>query len=101
MALREECREQIYPSLTPMAMTLSPGHPLPHLPHLTLALAVVQRDPATHRLHLGELELPSDSPRFIPVPGSDGDFVTLEEIVKSNIDLVYPAAVSKAYMSSG
>lgn len=90
VALREECREQIYPSLTPMAMTLSPGHPLPHLPHLTLALAVVQRDPATRRLHLAELELPSDSPRFIPVPGGDGDFVTLEEIVRSNIDLVYP-----------
>ncbi|HEX2723956.1 MAG TPA: polyphosphate kinase 1 [Gemmatimonadaceae bacterium] len=90
IALRAECREQIHPSLTPMAMTLSPGHPLPHLPHLTLALAVVRRDPVTRRLHLAELELPTDSPRFIPVPGRDGDFVTLEEVVRSNIDLVYP-----------
>ena len=90
MALRAECREQIHPSLTPMAMTLSPGHPLPHLPHLTLALAVVQRDPTTRRLHLAELELPSDSPRLLPVPGRDGAFVTLEETVRSNIDLVYP-----------
>lgn len=90
MALRAECREQIHPSLTPMAMTLSPGHPLPHLPHLTLALAVVQRDPNTRRLHLAELELPSDSPRLMPVPGRDGAFVTLEETVRSNIDLVYP-----------
>jgi polyphosphate kinase len=90
IALREECREQIHPSLTPMAMTLSPGHPLPHLPHLTLALAVVERDPETRRLHLAELELPSDSPRFLPVPGRDGDLMTLEEVVRSNIDLVYP-----------
>lgn len=90
IALRAECREQIHPSLTPMAMTLSPGHPLPHLPHLTLALAVVQRNPDTRRLHLAELELPSDSPRFMPVPGRDGAFVTLEETVRSNIDLVYP-----------
>jgi polyphosphate kinase len=90
IALRAECREQIHPSLTPMAMTLSPGHPLPHLPHLTLALAVVKRDPNTRRLHLAELELPSDSPRFLPVPGRDGDFVTIEEIVRANIDLVYP-----------
>ena len=93
IALRAECREQIHPSLTPMAMTLSPGHPLPHLPHLTLALAVVQRDPETRRLHLAELELPSDSPRFIPVPGRDGSFVTLEEIVRANIDLVYPGGM--------
>ncbi|MGE5748663.1 MAG: polyphosphate kinase 1 [Gemmatimonas sp.] len=93
IALRAECREQIHPSLTPMAMTLSPGHPLPHLPHLTLALAVVQRDPETRRLHLAELELPSDSPRFIPVPGRDGSFVTLEEIVRANIDLVYPGGL--------
>ena len=90
-ALRAECREQIHPSLTPMAMTLSPGHPLPHLPHLTLALAVVMRNPETRRLHLAELELPNDSPRFIPVPGRDGDFVTIEETVRSNIDLVYPS----------
>ncbi len=90
IALRAECREQIHPSLTPMAMTLSPGHPLPHLPHLTLALAVVQRDQDTRRLHLAELELPSDSPRFMPVPGRQGAFVTLEETVRSNIDLVYP-----------
>ena len=90
IALRAECREQIHPSLTPMAMTLSPGHPLPHLPHLTLALAVIQRDQDTRRLHLAELELPSDSPRFMPVPGREGAFVTLEETVRSNIDLVYP-----------
>lgn len=90
IALRAECREQIHPSLTPMAMTLSPGHPLPHLPHLTLALAVVKRDPATRRLHLAELELPTDSPRFMPVPGRAGDYITIEEVVRSNIDLVYP-----------
>jgi polyphosphate kinase len=90
IALRAECREQIHPSLTPMAMTLSPGHPLPHLPHLTLALAVVQRNPDTRRLHLAELELPSDSPRFMPVPGREGAYVTLEETVRSNIDMVYP-----------
>jgi hypothetical protein len=91
--LRDECREQIHPALTPMAMTLSPGHPLPHLPNLTLALAVVQRDPETRRLHLAELELPSDSPRFLRVPGREGAFIALEELVKSNIDLVYPGGV--------
>jgi polyphosphate kinase len=88
--VRAECREQIYPSLTPMAVTLSPGHPLPHLPHLTLALAVVRRDPTSGRIHLAELELPPDVPRFLPVPGKPGHVVTIEEVIRSNIDLVYP-----------
>ncbi|HEX6576055.1 MAG TPA: polyphosphate kinase 1 [Gemmatimonadaceae bacterium] len=90
-ALRQSCREEIHPSLTPMAMTLSPGHPLPHLPHLSLALAVVMRNPETRRLHLAELELPSDSPRLMKVPGRDNEYITLEEVVRSNIDLVYPS----------
>ena len=88
--LRDQCHEQIHPSLTPMAMTLSPGHPLPHLPHLTLALAVVQRDPNAGRLHLAELELPPDVPRFLPVPGNAGHVITMEEVIRANIDLVYP-----------
>jgi polyphosphate kinase len=89
-ALRAECREQIYPSLTPMAVTLSPGHPLPHLPHLTLALAVVMRDPGTGRIHLAELELPPDVPRFLQAPGKSGHVITIEEVIRSNIDLLYP-----------
>lgn len=89
--LRRQCIEQIHPDLTPMAMTLSPGHPLPHLPHLTLALAVARRDPETRRLHLAELELPADTPRFFSVPGTGGHVITVEEIVRSNIDLVHPA----------
>ena len=30
--LRDTFRHEMYPALTPLAMTLSPGHPLPH-PH--------------------------------------------------------------------
>src|SRR5688500_307325 len=89
--LRRRCIEEIHPDLTPMAMTLSPGHPLPHLPHLTLALAVARRDPETRRLHLAELELPAEASRFFDVPGNPGHFITIEEIVRSNIDLVSPA----------
>jgi polyphosphate kinase len=88
--LRAQCRDQIHPALTPMAVTLSPGHPLPHLPHLTLALAVVQRDPKDGRLHIAELDLPDDAPRFMEVPGGTGSVVAIEEVVRANMDLVYP-----------
>jgi polyphosphate kinase len=89
-ALRQECKEQIRPSLTPMAMTLSPGHPIPHLPHLTLALAVVLRDSDDGRLHLAEIEIPSDAPRLLKVPDTTGTLITIEEVVRSNIDMVFP-----------
>ena len=89
-ALREECKEQIRPALTPMAMTLSPGHPIPHMPHLTLAIAVVLRDSEDNRLHLAEVEIPSDAPRLLKVPDTDGTLITIEEVVRSNIDMVFP-----------
>jgi polyphosphate kinase len=88
--LREECMEQIRPALMPMAMTLSPGHPIPHLPHLTLALAVVLRDTEDGRLHMSELEIPSDASRFLKVPGTPGTLIAIEEVIRSNIDMVFP-----------
>jgi polyphosphate kinase len=90
-ALRAEVQEQIRPALTPMAMTLSPGHPVPHLPHLTLALAVVLREGEDGRTHFAELEIPSDAPRVLSVPETSGTLITIEECIRSNIDMVFPA----------
>jgi polyphosphate kinase len=97
--LRIKCREEIHPALTPMAMTLSPGHPLPHLPSLTLSLAVVLNDSNGGRLHLTELEIPADVERFLSVPEEQGHFITIEEVLRSNMDLVYPdARIEGAYV---
>jgi polyphosphate kinase len=89
-ALRAEVLEQIRPALTPMAMTLSPGHPVPHLPHLTLALAVVLREADDGKTHFAEVEIPSDAPRVLKVPETTGTLVTIEEVIRSNIDIVFP-----------
>jgi len=97
--LRAECIDQIQPSLTPMAMTLSPGHPMPHLPHLTLALAVVIRPKANDRLHLAEVELPAGTSRFLAVPGQAFHFIQIEEVIRANLDLLYPDAfIDSAYV---
>jgi hypothetical protein len=42
--LRATMRDDLLPALTPLAMTLSPGHPFPRLRHLSLSLAVVLLD---------------------------------------------------------
>ena len=90
--LRSRCRDEIYPELTPLAMTLSPGHPLPHLPHLGLSLAVVFRRGAGSEAHLAELELPRDTQRLVPVPGRPLAVIPVEELLRANVDLLYPNA---------
>lgn len=88
--LRRRCRDEIHPGLTPLAMTLSPGHPLPHLPHLGLSLAVVFRREGSGRPHLAEFELPDDVARLLPVPGRTGDVIAIEELLRANVDLLHP-----------
>ncbi|MFL5617146.1 MAG: polyphosphate kinase 1 [Gemmatimonadaceae bacterium] len=98
-SLRARCRDEIYPELTPLAMTLSPGHPLPHLPHLGLSLAVVFRRGAGGEAHLAELELPRDTQRLIPVPGRALAVIPVEEVLRANVNLLYPnARVDGAYL---
>ena len=89
-ALNARCRDEIHPGLTPLAVTLSPGHPLPHLPHLGLLLAVVFRREPGDRPHLAELELPGDVPRLLPVPGRAGAVIAIEEVLRANLDQLHP-----------
>ncbi|MBA2687357.1 MAG: hypothetical protein H0U64_04580, partial [Gemmatimonadaceae bacterium] len=97
--LRTECEDDLKPELTPLAMTLSPGHPLPHLAHMSLSLAVVFRASTDDRPHLAQLELPCSTGRFLKVPGTRYDVIPVEEVVRGNLDMVYrDATVSEAYV---
>jgi polyphosphate kinase len=89
--LRAAVREMM-PSLTPLAMTLSPGHPFPRLRHLCLSLAVVFVDRPGSTPHFAQVELPEDTARFIPVPGASA-VIPVEELIRANIDLLYPSSV--------
>ena len=90
--LRALMRDELLPALTPMAMTLSPGHPFPRLRHLSLSLAVVLLDRPGAAPHFAQVELPHDAPRFTRVPGMNA-VIAIEELVRGNLDLLYPAAV--------
>lgn len=89
--LRQRLRDEVYPALTPLAMTLSPGHPFPRLTHLALSVAVVLPDAQGGTPHFADVELPADAPRFMPI-GHTGDVVPLEEVLRANLDLLYPEA---------
>jgi polyphosphate kinase len=84
--------KEMMPSLTPLAMTLSPGHPFPRLRHLCLSLAVVFVDRPGSTPHFAQVEIPEDTPRFIAVPGTNA-VIAIEELVRANIDLLYPSSV--------
>ena len=85
-ALREHFAQEIAPLLTPRAITVSPGHPFPTIPPLTLAFAVVLGD-GTGPLHYAYLKLPEDVPRFLEIAGG---FLPVEELVRAELGQIYP-----------
>jgi polyphosphate kinase len=91
--LRARFRDEVYPALTPLAMTLSPGHPFPRVAHLALSLALVLPDERGGTPHFADIELPRACPRFFGVTG--GGVVALEEVLRANLDLLYPEARSE------
>ncbi|HTI65859.1 MAG TPA: polyphosphate kinase 1 [Gemmatimonadaceae bacterium] len=99
-ALRDRFRDDVLPLLTPMAMTLSPGHPLPRLGHLTLSVALILRSRSGGPPRFAELELPPSLPRFfVAADGSERVVVPVEEMIRGNLDTLYPEMqVEHAYM---
>lgn len=87
--LRTRFRREFFPLLTPRAITMSPGHPFPLIPSLTLSMAVALQGEATGPLHFAYLRLPSGLPRFVELP-EGGDLVPIEEIVAANLGTLYP-----------
>jgi polyphosphate kinase len=89
--LTSRFRDEIHPLLTPFAMTLSPGHPLPRLAHLSLAIATIVRNRAGGPPRFAELELPRGAPRFYALDDEGSRvFVSLEEVVQGNLEAMYP-----------
>jgi polyphosphate kinase len=83
----ERFHREIFPLLTPRAITMSPGFPVPLLPHLTLCLAVLLADEAGP-VHFAYLRIPERLPRFLPLDGQD--LIPVEEVVRANIAAFYP-----------
>ncbi|MEO8199422.1 MAG: polyphosphate kinase 1 [Gemmatimonadota bacterium] len=79
-------REEILPLLTPRAITVSPGHPFPVIPPLTLAFTVALRE-GTGSAHYAYLKIPGEVPRFVE---AGQDFLPVEELIRAHLNLIYP-----------
>jgi len=87
--LGEQFRREIFPLLTPRAITVSPGFPVPLMPQLTVLMAIMVQDVEAGPLYFAYLRFPERVPRFLPVPGRN-DVIPLEEVVRANLALFYP-----------
>ena len=89
--LREQFRRNIFPMLTPLAM--DPSHPFPFISNLTLNLLVTQRFPNGRDLHMARIKVPVNkdvSTRLIQVEEDSYLFVTLDDVIANNLDMLFP-----------
>ncbi len=106
-ALRQYFERELFPILTPLAF--DPAHPFPHISNLSINLAVLINDPESGE-RFARVKVPHMLPRLVrvPAPAQDDDktrlglaerssnFVWLEEVVRANLDMLFPGVDIKA-----
>jgi len=106
--LQRYFRDEIFPTLTPLAF--DPGHPFPHISNLSLNLAVVVSDPE-HGERFARVKVPGVFPRLLRIPSEEraeifeglplkdvkaDNFVWVEDVIRHNLDDLFPGLEVKA-----
>lgn len=78
----------VLPTLTPL--TFDPAHPFPHISNQSLSIAVLTRDDADEagETTFSRVKVPGNRPRLVAV--GDETFVPLEEVIRHNLDALFP-----------
>ncbi len=80
--------KEVFPVLTPLALDAS--HPFPHLPNLSFSLMLELRDSENQKKR-ALVQIPNNLlNRFFKLSGKKPRFVILEDIIKSNLDTLFP-----------
>ena len=90
--LRDYFINNIFPLLTPQSV--DPAHPFPFISNLSFNLLVKLRQPNSEEFSLARVKVPVglDIPRFVRI-GKEARFVKVEEIIRNNLDLLFPDIV--------
>ena len=89
-ALSERFTDEIFPLLTPLAMSASAGRAFPRLPSLGLSLAAVLRKRGEPKAEFGYVPVPDDLLRFLYVEGTK-DLIETAEVIMANAGALFPA----------
>ena len=86
-------RDNIYPLLTPQGM--DPAHPFPFISNLSLNLLVATRHSDNDHVYLNRIKIPTGTgiPRFIPVEVGRHLYVLFEDVIASNLEMIFPGMV--------
>ncbi|MFP8952202.1 polyphosphate kinase 1 [Natrialbaceae archaeon A-arb3/5] len=85
--VRDHFESSVLPTLTPL--TFDPAHPFPFISNQSLSLAVLTREGIGAERTFSRVKIPRNQVRFVRV-GSDDRYVLLEDVVRSNLDLLFP-----------
>ncbi|UCH27748.1 MAG: polyphosphate kinase 1 [Trueperaceae bacterium] len=88
LAIEQYFHQEVFPVLTPLAVDSS--HPFPRLPNLSFSLLLEVFDPERSETKLAVIQVPSVLPRFFRLPGKSYRFVTLEDIIKTEVGALFP-----------
>jgi polyphosphate kinase len=82
-------QDRIFPVLTPLAV--DPTHPFPYISGLSLNLAVMVKNPATHEEFFARVKVPEILPRFIATAKSGSTrFLPLEDLIAIHLQELFP-----------
>ena len=82
--------DQIFPVLTPIAISLA--HPFPFIPNGGFSMVLELFSPEQGEHFNGLIPLPAQIERFIRLPGPEIRFIRLEQIVRMHLDTLFPGA---------
>jgi polyphosphate kinase len=88
--LEDHFIEQIFPSLTPLA--IDPAHPFPFIPNLGLAMVFALESEIDQSALKALVPLPQMLPRFIRLPdyGKTIRFMPIEEVIRLFLNRLFP-----------
>lgn len=84
--------KNVFPVLTPLSV--DPGHPFPFISNLSTSLGVTLKHPDRDEKFFARVKVPQVLPQWIRVPtekATDYKFVSLVEMVKENMNDLFPA----------
>ena len=89
-ALSTKFSADLFPLLTPLAMSAGPGRSFPRVPSLGLSLATVLRKQGESQTEFGYVPIPDSLPRFVSIPGTK-DLVGTGELIMANVARLFPS----------